>query len=135
LLIQAAPTNVAAVLLAGGIGSRMKADRPKQFLELRGKPILTYSIELLLSIDSVRQLVLVIDEQYREKFAGLAAREPRLVFADPGKERQDSVWNGLAQVAADAELVCVHDAARPLVTSKDINQVLADAMKHGAAVL
>ncbi|ONM35809.1 diphosphocytidyl methyl erythritol synthase1 [Zea mays] len=58
-----------------------------------------------------------------------------LKFARPGKERQDSVFNGLQEIDGDSELVCVHDSARPLVSSEDVKKVLEDAAVHGAAVL
>lgn len=122
--------GVAAILLAGGTGSRMKADRPKQFLELEGKPILQHSLDLFFSLEGVETVVLVIDKQYRDDFA-----QYDVVFADPGKERQDSVFNGLTAAPDDASLVCIHDAARPLVTPESIYQVLRDADEHGAAVL
>lgn len=72
--------GVAAILLAGGTGSRMKADRPKQFLELEGKPILQHSLDLFFSLEGVETVVLVIDKQYRDDFA-----QYDVVFADPGK--------------------------------------------------
>lgn len=58
-----------------------------------------------------------------------------LKFADPGKERQDSVFNGLKTIPDNASLVCVHDAARPLVSHEEIYNVIRDADEHGAAVL
>mmetsp|Transcript_29742 Transcript_29742/g.38432 ORF Transcript_29742/g.38432 Transcript_29742/m.38432 type:complete len:299 (+) Transcript_29742:258-1154(+) len=127
--------DVAVILLAGGVGSRMKADRPKQFLELRGKPVLDHTLELFLGIEGVSQLVLVIAEQYRGDYQLYADKDSRIVFADPGKERQDSVFNGLSKVVEGSSLVCVHDAARPLITPENIYQVLGDAAEHGAAVL
>ncbi|CAM9142989.1 unnamed protein product, partial [Sphacelaria rigidula] len=127
--------NVAAILLAGGVGKRMEADKPKQFLELQGKPVLEHSLDLFLNLHGISQLVLVLDEQYRDKFEGLRKTEKRLVFADPGKERQDSVFNALQKVDASASLVCIHDAARPLVTKACVRKVINDADKHGAAVL
>ena len=128
---------VAVVLLAGGSGSRMKADRPKQFLELRGKPVLEHSIELLLGVQQMTALVLVIAEEFRslDFVAAAAERDSRIKFADPGKERQDSVSNGLASVPDECTLVAVHDAARPLVTLDAVHTCLADAATHGAAVL
>jgi len=129
--------RVAVVLLAGGSGSRMKADRPKQFLELRGKPVLEHSIDLLLGVQKMEKLVLVIAEEFRtlDFVAAAKARDPRVVFADPGKERQDSVSNGLAGVPVECTLVAVHDAARPLVTLDAVHSCLCDAAEHGAAVL
>eukprot|EP00953_Heterococcus_sp_UTEX-ZZ885_P005992 3704-Heterococcus_DN1.PRE.2 len=127
--------NVGVVLLAGGTGSRMKADRPKQFLELRGKSVLQHSLELFLSLEGIDSVVLVIDKQYRDMFEDLQSEHKRLIFADPGRERQDSVFNGMNAVHDGAGLVCIHDAARPLVTKECVYKVLSDAHEHGAAVL
>ena len=114
----------------------MKADRPKQFLELRGKPVLQYTLELLLGMASTAHLVLVIADEYRDMdFLQPSVADGRLIFADPGAERQDSVRSGLAAVPADCTLVAVHDAARPLVTPEVITNCLCDAAEHGAAVL
>jgi len=128
--------KVAFLLLAGGSGSRMKADRPKQFLELRGKPVLQYTLELLLGMETTSHLVLVIAEQYRDmEFLQPSVAKGKVIFADPGAERQDSVRSGLAAVPDDCTLVAVHDAARPLVSEEAITACLCDASAHGAAVL
>ena len=124
------------VLLAGGSGSRMKADRPKQFLDLLGKPVLQWDLELLLGIEDLQRIVLVISEEFRDmEFLKPALEDERLVFADPGKERQNSVESGLAQLPDDCSLVAIHDAARPLVTLEAIDRCFADAAEHDAAVL
>ena len=124
------------VLLAGGSGSRMKADRPKQFLDLLGKPVLQWDLELLLDIEGIEKVVLVIAEEFRDMdFLQPFVDDPRLVFAAPGAERQNSVENGLAGVPDECTLVAIHDAARPLVTRESIFTCFADASEHGAAVL
>ena len=124
------------VLLAGGSGSRMKADRPKQFLDLLGKPVLQWDLELLLGMKDIERVVLVIAEEFRDMpFLKPALADPRLVFANPGEERQNSVENGLAEVPEDCTLVAIHDAARPLVTIDSIERCFADAAEHNAAVL
>ena len=77
--------DVAVVILAGGTGSRMKADRPKQFLPLRGKMIIKYSLDLFLNdIEGICKVVGVLAEQYRQDFKEYA---DRVTFADPGAER------------------------------------------------
>ena len=125
--------DVAVVILAGGTGSRMKADRPKQFLPLRGKMIIKYSLDLFLNdIEGICKVVVVLAEQYRQDFKEYA---DRVTFADPGAERQDSVKSGLDSCPDDAALVAIHDAARPLVTPDEIYSVFGDAREHGAAVL
>jgi len=131
-----ASEKLSFVLLAGGTGSRMKADRPKQFLGLRGKPVLQHSLELLLGLERLEKLVLVIAPEYRDMdFLQPMLSDSRLSFADPGKERQDSVQSGLAGVPSDCTLVAIHDAARPLVTVDAIANCFCDAAEHGAAVL
>eukprot|EP00752_Nemacystus_decipiens_P006067 g5475.t1 len=127
--------NVAAVLLAGGVGKRMEADMPKQFLQLQGETVLEHSLKLFLRLKGVSQVILVLDEQYRPMLQDLAGRESRLVFADPGTERQGSVYNALQKVDVDTSLVCIHDVARPLVTKACVYKVIEDAEEHGAAVL
>lgn len=129
--------DVAVILLAGGSGKRMGADRPKQFLELQGKPVLQHSLELLLNVKQLSTLVLVIAEDFRDMdfIAAAAKADARIRFADPGAERQDSVSNGLALVPESCTLVAVHDAARPLVTLDNVHTCLDDAATHGAAVL
>jgi len=133
-LMMAEPKkDVAVVILAGGTGSRMKADRPKQFLPLRGKMIIKYSLDLFLNdIEGICKVVVVLAEQYRQDFKEYS---DRVTFADPGAERQDSVKSGLDSCPDDAALVAIHDAARPLVTPDEIYSVFGDAREHGAAVL
>ena len=79
--------DVAVVILAiFGTGSLMKADRPKQFLPLRGKMIIKYSLDLFLNdIEGICKVVVVLAEQYRQDFKEYA---DRVTFADPGAERQ-----------------------------------------------
>lgn len=127
----------------------MKADRPKQFLALDGRTVLEHSLDLFCSLPEVSVIVLVIDPSYRTSFTPLAERTaalhespPQIVFADPGLERQDSVLSGLCVAEEEAaergvtvELVAVHDSARPLVTRKEVLDVVSDAREHGAAVL
>lgn len=137
--------DTTAILLAGGVGSRMKADRPKQFLELEGKSVLEHSLALFMCMDEVFSVIIVVEEPFRKRISSTieslsksVSRGGRceVLFANPGKERQDSVRNGLSLVdLSRTTLVCVHDAARPLVTKENVRAVLQDAREHGAAVL
>lgn len=95
-----------------------------------------HSIALFAGMPEVSQLIVVVADVYRRDFNQVAAELGiKLRFADPGKERQDSVYNGLCAVADGASLACIHDAARPLVTAQNVRDVLQDATAHGAAVL
>jgi 2-C-methyl-D-erythritol 4-phosphate cytidylyltransferase len=114
----------------------MGANMPKQYLPLRGEPIATYSLRLFASLPEVGEVIVVCDPSYREIFTSCAlSRALELKFALPGGERQDSVFNGLQAVSPSAQLVAVHDSARPLVTRAEAVAVFRDAQQHGAAVL
>ncbi|GAB2225937.1 hypothetical protein Droror1_Dr00021716 [Drosera rotundifolia] len=128
--------SVSVILLAGGKGKRMGASMPKQYLPLLGQPIALYSFYTFSGMVEVKEIVVVCDPSYRDIFEDTAEKIPvDLKFALPGKERQDSVYNGLQVVDSSSELVCVHDSARPLASSGDIQKVLKDGWLHGAAVL
>lgn len=139
--------DVGFILLAGGTGSRMKENMPKQFLTLRGITVLQHSLNLLLdTIPSYlngkgpAKVILVIDPKYQSDYQDLVTKyNGRLVLANPGVERQGSVENGLDKLIESSDDKCayvaVHDSARPLVTIQEILNVVSDARKHGAAVL
>uniref|UniRef100_A0A0D9YID8 2-C-methyl-D-erythritol 4-phosphate cytidylyltransferase, chloroplastic n=2 Tax=Oryza TaxID=4527 RepID=A0A0D9YID8_9ORYZ len=128
--------SVSVVLLSGGQGKRMGASMPKQYLPLLGLPIALHSLKTFCQLKEVKEVVVVCDPDYKDIFEGSIENvQIPIKFALPGKERQDSVYNGLQEIDGDSELVCVHDSARPLVSSEDVKKVLEDAIVHGAAVL
>lgn len=137
--------DVGFVLLAGGTGSRMKANMPKQFLTLRGITVLQHSLNLFLDTlptylnsKGPGKVILVIDPKYQDDYKSLVEKyDGKLILANPGVERQGSVENGLEALreASDCTYVAVHDSARPLVTIQEIMNVVSDAREHGAAVL
>lgn len=129
-------SNVGVILLAGGKGKRMKSSVPKQFLPLLGKPVFLRSLDVFRSMHGiVTNIIIVLDESYREEFNHILAEDSRICWADPGIERQDSVFNGLNVMPDSCSIVAIHDAARPLVTVQEVKNVLQDGMTHGAAVL
>jgi len=143
-------SNVGFVLLAGGTGSRMKANMPKQFLTLKGIPVLHHSLDLFLNrvpaflkekdLGGPAMVVLVMDPKYQPEYQPIVDKYPnRLAFANPGDERQGSVENGLSKLVElagpECQYVAVHDSARPLVTIEEICNVVSDAANYGAAVL
>ncbi|KAJ7564096.1 hypothetical protein O6H91_02G001600 [Diphasiastrum complanatum] len=130
------PGSVSLILLSGGQGKRMGATMPKQYLPLLGQPIALYSFLTLANLPEAKEIVVVCDPSYRDIFAEAGKSiQITLKFALPGKERQDSVLSGLQEISNDARLACIHDSARPLILSKDVQKVLMDAWIHGAAVL
>jgi len=129
---------VGVVILAGGKGKRMKSIVPKQFLPVLGKPVFLRSLDVFQSSafkNIISSIVIVLDESYREEYSYLLANDNRIQWADPGAERQDSVFNGISRIPDSCKLVAIHDAARPLVTTEEVLDCLNDGLKHGAAVL
>lgn len=129
--------KVGVVLLAGGKGKRMKAAMPKQFLPLLGKAVFLRSLDVFQSMSPsiISNIVIVLDESSRDEYKDLLAADSRIVWADPGVERQDSVYNGLNHIPDSCNLVAIHDSARPLVTEEEVMNCLKDAHEYGAAVL
>lgn len=126
------------VLLAGGVGKRMGASIPKQYLNLNDAPIATYSMQTFAAMPEVGELVVVCEPDWRYIFQECYETLPRQLpfkFALPGAERQDSVFNGFQQISPDAKLVAIHDSARPLITPEDALKCFEDAWTVGAAVL
>jgi 2-C-methyl-D-erythritol 4-phosphate cytidylyltransferase len=124
--------NIGIILLAGGTGTRMKSDIPKQFLPLNGKPIALHSFDLFLSMPEVAELVVVCAPKYRHLFSSTSIP---LTFASPGERRQDSVYNGLQALSESCTLVGVHDSARPCITLPLVRRALHAAKEHGAATV
>jgi len=125
--------RVAVVLLAGGVGTRAGFDRPKQLEALGGKPVLRWSLDALAAHPAISGGVLVAND---DVMAAVGTLPDAWISADPGAERQQSVSNALAALAAwdDATVVLVHDAARPGVTGEVIDRLLVALQTAEAAI-
>lgn len=126
-----------AILLSGGIGSRMKTEgMPKQYLPLCGKPILSYSLQTFDRHPAITGMIIVADAAWRDlitTWMGQSGITKFVAFADPGETRQYSIFNGLRKVAEcceNADAVVVHDAARPLISAELISKCLAALPGH-----
>jgi len=132
----ASGSDVGVVLLSAGVGKRMGASIPKQYIKLMGLEIALHSLDTFLDCD-VSEIVIVCAEEWQHVFKDhlekRGSTKCELKFTTGGKERQDSVRNGLAKITAP--IVAIHDAARPLVTKEEMEKVVADAAEHGAALL
>jgi 2-C-methyl-D-erythritol 4-phosphate cytidylyltransferase len=131
-------STVAAILVAAGPGTRLGAQEPKAFVELFGIPLFVRALRALLGAPSVASVVVVVPRAAVERGRALVERfgpwrAPVDVVAG-GAERQDSVRNGLA-AAGRAELIAIHDAARPLVRPDVVEAAIAAAERHGAAIV
>ena len=122
--------KISAIILAAGKGSRMKKDINKQFLEVKGKPILAYTIEAFLNVKEINEIILVVNPLEEERINAIIIEslpnmhETTIRFAYGGKERYDSVYNGLKKIDPECEGVLIHDGARPLVSKNIIMKVI-----------
>ena len=128
-----------AIIAAAGKGHRMATDRPKQFLELLGTPIIFHTLKRFELCDSIDELVVVLPAEESAGFLSLAGEYGlrKLARVVPGgSTRAESVKRGLMSIrAATAHIVAVHDAVRPLVTVDEIESTIAAADQIGAAIL
>ena len=126
-----------AVIVAAGKGKRMGTEISKQFLPLGGKEILTHTVEKFEKAEKIRDIILVTGEDSLQDVQEMAQEygweKIRSVVAG-GKERQDSVWNGLQEVSEDTEIVLIHDGVRPFVTEDILNGSIETALEMGGCV-
>lgn len=131
--------KASAIIVAAGLGKRMGESTPKQFLSLLGRPLLAHTLLPFELSESITEIILVTPEEWKEH-CRRAVIEPfgyrkvaRLVAG--GSERQNSVYLGLKNTSADADIIIIHDGVRPLVTRAMIDDSIATAGQHGAAVV
>ncbi|WP_447641270.1 MULTISPECIES: 2-C-methyl-D-erythritol 4-phosphate cytidylyltransferase [Chitinophagaceae] len=124
-----------AVIVAGGAGSRMQSAVPKQFLEVKGKPLLYYTVQTFLdSYDDLKAIV-ILPKEYLSQTDTIFSELPlgRIQFVEGGLTRFHSVKNGLQFVSKNA-LVWVHDGVRCMVTAQLIQKCGEEAMQYGNAI-
>ncbi len=119
------------IVPAAGIGQRMQADRPKQYLSIMNKTVLEHTVSALLSHPNIVKVVIVLaaDDPYFESLS--LKHDSRVMTVVGGQERADSVLAGLAVVSDD--WVLVHDAARPCVTVDDIDRLIHSCLSSNKA--
>jgi 2-C-methyl-D-erythritol 4-phosphate cytidylyltransferase len=126
-----------AIVVAAGKGTRLGGARPKQFLALRGVPIIIHTLRQFERCQEINEVVTVLPAEDTAGFESLTKqfelkKAGRIVPG--GATRAQSVRNGLNAIA-DADIVAVHDGVRPFVTPEEIDQVVAAARENGAAIL
>lgn len=125
--------HVVAVVAAGGQGTRLGTAVPKQFLELGGRSLLERSVSALLASPLIRQVIVALPAAHVAD-PPVYLRDPRVRVVEGGARRQDSVANAANAVSEDAEVVLIHDAARPFVDLATIERVIEAAAEAGAAI-
>ena len=130
---------VAAVVPAGGCGTRMGNETPKQFLPLGDVPLLVHVLRVFESSRTIAEIVVVVPRDAvtscREELLPPFAFSKISTVVAGGARRQDSVWNGVEAVDERTKIVVVHDAVRPFVTDTMVEEVVDGARTHGAAIV
>ncbi len=120
-----------AIIVAGGQGKRM--GQPKQFLKIAGKPMLAWTVDAFQKVKAVDGIIIVVSED--QLSLAKKIKSSKIIAVVPGgKQRQDSVKNGLAALPAGVQIVLIHDGARPAVLAETINATIRAARQHGAAI-
>jgi 2-C-methyl-D-erythritol 4-phosphate cytidylyltransferase len=130
--------RVTAILPAAGLGTRMGADTPKQFLSLDGVPVLLFTFRRLAACPAITDFIIATRAEDMDSVSANVTAEKlgrKVCVVRGGDSRQDSVANAIAKVPAETDLILVHDAVRPLVTRDQIERVIAEADACGAAIL
>jgi 2-C-methyl-D-erythritol 4-phosphate cytidylyltransferase len=129
---------VTAIVVAAGPGARLGAGQPKAFIDLAGMPLFVRALQAV-AVASVSDAVVVVPPGSTERAAALLGAHapspcPPVRLVEGGAERQDSVRSGLAAVR-EAELVLIHDSARPFVSQEVVETAIEAAARHGAAIV
>jgi 2-C-methyl-D-erythritol 4-phosphate cytidylyltransferase/2-C-methyl-D-erythritol 2,4-cyclodiphosphate synthase len=124
----------AAIVAAGGRGARVGAGRPKQFLEIGGRSILELSVGALAASDRIDEIIVALPAEHLDYAKARGASSKPLTVVAGGRRRQDSVANAFAKSSRHADLIVIHDAARPFVTADVIARTVDAAQAHGAAI-
>ncbi len=127
-----------AIIVAGGKGKRMKSKVNKILLSLEEKPVIYHTIKKFQDCSYVEKIILVVNEDNFDEIQGLAQKykfDKVIKIVRGGKERQDSVYNGIKAIenAEDDEAVLIHNAANPFVSEQTIKDVINTVKEHGAA--
>lgn len=129
-----------AIILAGGTGTRLGADIPKQFIEVEGKPILMYSLQNFIQSDIIDAIIIVMEPEwkdYLQPFLEKKSSDKKIYYAKPGITRQLSIYNGLAvahEYYSYDDTVIIHDGARPMISAKLISDCINEC-QHCDGVL
>lgn len=128
-----------AIIAAAGLGRRMGGGTPKQYLELRGRPIICHTLDRFREVASLTQLVAVVEPgreaAFRQEILDRFGYPPSWKAVAGGVVRQESVANGLRALSPDGDVVLVHDGVRPFIRVSDIERVIEAAARDGAAIV
>ncbi|NLM13672.1 MAG: 2-C-methyl-D-erythritol 4-phosphate cytidylyltransferase [Epulopiscium sp.] len=127
------------IIPAAGRGKRMGSQISKQYLDIGGKPILVHTIEKFDQSPLIHEIIVVTSKEEMEYFKNEIQLKyifnKALKIVPGGKERQESVYNGLKKISSETEIVLIHDGARPFVSLEEIGKSVEGARRYGACVI
>lgn len=130
-----------AIILSGGIGSRMGANIPKQYIEVKGKPVIYYSLEKFVKSGSIDAYIIALNglwEKYVDKHIKKLNIEKQIIYSEAGETREHTIYNALKCAKqngySDDDIVIIHDAVRPMVSKTIIDDCLAGCREYDAAI-
>lgn len=133
---------VYGVILAGGIGSRMGGDKPKQYLNVKNKPIIIYTIEKFFTVPEFEKIIVLCPKQWVEHTKNLiekhlAPAQDRIAVIQGGDTRNETIMNAIKFIDSEGNLdddtiIVTHDSVRPFVTHRIITENIESAKKFGA---
>lgn len=124
------------IILAGGTGTRLGADLPKQYIEVAGKPIIAYCLKFFEKSDYADAVWVVAERSWHDYILQWTGNKFR-GFSEPGANRQLSIWNalqGIHDFAEGKDIAIIHDAVRPLVTERLMRDCVHACMGHDGAL-
>lgn len=128
-----------AIIVAAGKGERIGGNIPKQFIQIKKKPILAYTVEKFERCELVDEIILIVPEDYMSfcSYNVIDVYDFRKVkrILCGGKERQDSVYKGLSALPGNTDMVVIHDGVRPFVSSEKIKKTIELCEKEKAVIL
>lgn len=126
-----------AIIVAGGSGSRISSDVPKQFLPINGKPVLMHTIEAFYNSDNKPEIILVLNSGYFDFWRNLCSQYSfhiPVTLINNGEQRFHSVKNGLEAIKNENSIVAIHDAVRPIISNKLISNLFLLAREKDAVI-
>ncbi len=130
------------VILAGGIGSRMGGDKPKQYLTVKGKPIIVYTVEKFFVVSEFEKIIILCPKQWVEHTKNLIDKHiknsrERVAVIEGGDTRNETIMNAVRFIESEGNLnddtiIVTHDSVRPFVTHRIIMENIDAAKKYGA---
>jgi 2-C-methyl-D-erythritol 4-phosphate cytidylyltransferase len=130
--------KVSAIVLAAGRSLRFKNKTSKPLVKINRQPIIAYSLKTLSKIGCIKDIIVVANLKNRQGIARVIKKsgiDKVTKIVQGGQRRQDSVYNGLKNLSSSAELVLIHDGARPFIDKKTILSVIKKAAECGGAVV